>query len=262
MVRFHPEVEKKVIIMALFMAILATIVGLLTALYIFVDNAGDVDDKNFEKNLKISLVKAIATVTIMYIAANFTVYSWTGNSKISEREKDMTLAEATASYGLKSDTEYPFDIGNRITGTAGSTTTGGSYFYLYNKSSWSPASSLSVGFTANGKSYIFEIPMSHITFIQSEVAQPSMKMHMDYPLPAGKYTIRDTYSACKKRIKYGWWTCENHHLKTETTAVVNGELPSLIQTAFSKFSDTHVTITLTPEQYNLLLTGGNPAPSS
>ena len=86
---FPPRVEKEVIVMALFMAILATIVGLFTALYVFIENAGDVDDKNFEKNLKISLVKAIATVTIMYIAANFTVYSWTGNSKISEREKEI-----------------------------------------------------------------------------------------------------------------------------------------------------------------------------
>ena len=116
----------------------------------------------------------------MYVVANCVVYNWTGNSKISEKEKDMTLAEATASYGLKSDTEYPFDIGNRITGTAGSTTTRDGYFYLHNTSSWSPASSLSVGFTANGKSYIFEIPMSHITFIQSEAAKPSMKIHMDY----------------------------------------------------------------------------------
>lgn len=248
--------------MALFMAILATIVGLLTALYVFIYNAGDVDDKNFEKNLKISLAKAIATVTVMYVVANFTVYHWTGNSKISEREKDMTLAEATALYGLESNTEYPFDLGNRIAGTAGSTTTRGGYFYLYNKSSWSPASSLSVGFTANGKSYIFEIPMSHITFIQSEAAKPSMKVNIGYPWPAGKYTIRDTYSACKKRVHYGWWMCENHHLKTETTARVDSELPSLIQTAFSKSSSTTATITLSPEQYNLLLTGGNSAPSS
>ena len=261
MVRFHPEL-KEVITMALFTAILATIVGLFTALYVFIENAGDVDDRNFEKNLKISLVKAIATVTVMYVVANFTVYHWTGNSKISEREKDMTLAEATALYGLKSDTEYPFDLGNRIAGTAGNTTTGGGYFYLYSKSSWSPASSLSVGFTANGKSYIFEIPMSHITFIQSETAKPSMKVHIGYPWPAGKYTIRDTYSACKKRVHYGWWVCENHHLKTETTARVNSELPALLQTVFSKSSDTHVTITLSPEQYQLLLTGGNPAPSS
>lgn len=245
------------------MAILATIVGLFTGLYVFIYTIDiDVDDDHFGRAMLTSLIKAIAAVTALYIAANFTIYNWTGNSRLSETKKDMTLAEATASYGLKSDTEYPFDIGNRITGTAGSTTTRGGYFYLHNTSSWSPASSLSVGFTANGKSYIFEIPMSHITFIQSEVAQPSMKMHMDYPLPAGKYTIRDTYSACKKRIKYGWWTCENHHLKTETTAVVDGELPSLVQTAFSKFSSTHATITLSPEQYNLLLTGGNFAPSS
>ena len=78
--------------------------------------------------------------------------------------------------------------------------------------------------------------MSHITFIQSETAKPSMKVHMGYPLPAGKYTIRDTYSACKKRVHYGWWVCENHHLKTETTARVNSELPALLQTVFSKFS--------------------------
>ena len=104
--------------------------------------------------------------------------------------------------------------------------------------------------------------MSHITFIQSETAKPSMKVHMGYPLPAGKYTIRDTYSACKKRVHYGWWVCENHHLKTETTARVNSELPALLQTVFSKSSDTHVTITLSPEQYQLLLRGGNPAPSS
>lgn len=250
--------------MALFMAVLATIVGLLVALYVFIYTTAnvDVDDEHLGRRLLANLAKAIATVTVMYVVANFTVYHWTGNSKISEREKDMTLAEATALYGLESDAEYPFDLGNRIAGTAGSTTTGGGYFYLYSKSSWSPASSLSVGFTANGKSYIFEIPMSHITFIQSETAKPSMKVNIGYPWPAGKYTIRDTYSACKKRVHYGWWVCENHHLKTETTAVVNGELPSLIQTAFSKFSDTHVTITLTPEQYQLLLTGGNPAPSS
>ena len=104
--------------------------------------------------------------------------------------------------------------------------------------------------------------MSHITFIQSETAKPSMKVHIGYPLPAGEYTIRDTYSACKTRIKYSWWTCENHHLKTETTARVNSELPALLQTVFSESSDTHVTITLSPEQYNLLLAGGNSAPSS
>ena len=139
--------------MALFMAILATIVGLLTALYVFIYTTAnvDVDDEHLGRRLLANLAKAIATVTVMYVVANFTVYHWTGNSKISEREKDMTLAEATALYGLESDAEYPFDLGNRIAGTAGSTTSRGGYFYLYNKSSWSPASSLSVGFTANGK---------------------------------------------------------------------------------------------------------------
>lgn len=166
------------------MAILATIVGLFTGLYVFIYTIDiDVDDDHFGRAMLTSLIKAIAAVTALYIAANFTIYNWTGNSRLSETKKDMTLAEATASYGLKSDTEYPFDIGNRITGTAGSTTTRGGYFYLHNTSSWSPASSLSVGFTANGKSYIFEIPMSHITFIQSEAAKPSMKVHMDYPCP-------------------------------------------------------------------------------
>ena len=75
--------------MALFMAILATIVGLLTTLYVFIYNAGDVDDKNFEKNLKISLAKAIATVTIMYVVANCVTGQVTAKYRKEKRTRHL-----------------------------------------------------------------------------------------------------------------------------------------------------------------------------
>ena len=105
--------------------------------------------------------------------------------------------------------------------------------------------------------------MSKITFVQSSTANPSVNIHIDpNAIASNNYTIQNYYSACHARVSFGWWYC-HRALERSSLSVTNSTgLSEVIQSAFVDNGDTHVTITITPEQYQLLLRGGNPAPSS
>lgn len=170
--------------------------------------------------------------------------------------------QVTSHYGLKPDTQYPLKLGQRFAGTFGSMTVNGNFFFVHGNGSWAPATAISVGFASQGKSYILEIPTSKITFVQSNEAKSSVSIHIDSAVNAGhNYVVREDYGSCHARVSFGWWYCHRTLEKSSISTTDNVSLPEVIQGAFTD-GHARATITLSPEQYNLLLTGGNPAPSS
>ena len=122
----------------------------------------------------------IRDVCALYVIANVVVYSMTALPPRSESEtRAATIAEISSHFGLESGKEYPLQLGERFAGTSGDMRVVGALFYTYGSGSWNPATGLSIGFSAeDGRSYILEIPTAKVTFVQSETAEPSVKLDM------------------------------------------------------------------------------------
>mgnify|MGYP000843582907 FL=1 len=241
----------------LIMAIGATFIG-----YMVVDFF--VEDW-FTRYTKKWWVSAVGIMVVLYAVVNAMVYSASMISTPTPQDKtnSASVTQAASYYGLKSDTQYPLELGERFAGTSGNISFNGNFFFIHGSGSWTPATAVSIGFSSQDKSYILEIPMSKITFVQSSTANPSVNIHIDpNAIASNNYTIQNYYSACHARVSFGWWYC-HRALERSSLSVTNSTgLSEVIQSAFVDNGDTHVTITLTPEQYQLLLRGGNPAPSS
>ena len=239
-------------------AIVATIVGLFMAIGLVLEQ----DDEESNQSTTIGFfTKVIATMLVLYGIANAVLYPMSSFDTKTKRAS-ATIAQVTSHYGLESDTQYPLKLGQRFAGTSGSMAVNGNFFFVHGSGSWTPATAISVGFASQGESYILEIPTSKITFVQSNEAKSSVSIHIDSDINAGhNYVVREDYSSCHARVSFGWWYCHRTLEKSSVSTTDSVSLPEVIQEAFTE-GHARATITLSPEQYNLLLTGGNPAPSS
>lgn len=240
-----------------FAAIVATIVGLFMA----VGLVSEQDDETGNKSTTVGFfTKVIATMLVLYSIVNAVFYLMSSSDKT--KQTSATIVQVTSHYGLESDTQYPLKLGQRFAGTSGSMAVNGNFFFVHGSGSWTPATAISVGFASQGESYILEIPTSKITFVQSNEAKSSVSIHIDSDINAGhNYVVREDYGSCHARVSFGWWYCHRTLEKSSVSTTDNVSLPEVIQGAFTD-GHARATITLSPEQYNLLLTGGNPAPSS
>lgn len=240
-----------------FAAIVATIVGFFMATGLVLEQ----DDKESNQSTTVGFfTKVVATMIVLYGIANAVLYPVSSSNKTTRTS--ATIAQVTSHYGLKPDTQYPLKLGQRFAGTSGSMTVNGNFFFVHGSGSWAPATAISVGFALQGNSYILEIPTSKITFVQSNEAKSSVSIHIDSDINAGhNYVVREDYGSYHARVSFGWWYCHRTLEKSSISTTDNVSLPEVIQGAFTD-GHARATITLSPEQYNLLLTGGNPAPSS
>ena len=210
----------------------------------------------------------IRDVCALYVIANVVVYSMTALPPLPPRSETRaaTVAEVTSHFGLESGKEYPLQLGERFAGTSGDMRVVGGIFYTYGSGSWNPATGLSIGFSAeDGRSYILEVPTAKVTFVQSETAEPSVKLDMGGGIWSNerdaRVLIHREMSSCSVVIDAGWWTCRRDTLSETKNYEVSDDLDRrglapIVASAFGRDgSDASATITLSPQAYNSLLDG-------
>ena len=245
----------------LFFAALAALVGFFVASDVAVVDSNILDDDRLGRVVFKNMV-------VMYTIANVVVYSMTALSPLPPRSETRaaTVAEVTSHFGLESGKEYPLQLGERFAGTSGDMRVVGGIFYTYGSGSWNPATGLSIGFSAeDGRSYILEVPMEKVTFVQSETAEPSVKLNVGSGVWSNKRSARvlihREMSGCSVIIDAGWWTCHRDILSETKNYVVSDDLDRrglapIVASAFGRDgSDASATITLSPQAYNDLLNG-------
>ena len=204
----------------------------------------------------------IRDVCALYVIANVVVYSMTALPPRSESEtRAATIAEISSHFGLESGKEYPLQLGERFAGTSGDMRVVGTLFYTYGSGSWNPATGLSIGFSAeDGRSYILEVPMEKVTFVQSETAEPSVKLDMGSGIWSNerdaRVLIHREMSSCSVVIDAGWWTCHRDTLSETKNYEVSDDLDRqglapVVASAFGRHgSDASAIVTLSPQAYN------------
>ena len=204
----------------------------------------------------------IRDVCALYVIANVVVYSMTALPPRSESEtRAATVAEISSHFGLESGKEYPLQLGERFAGTSGDMRVVGALFYTYGSGSWNPATGLSIGFSAeDGRSYILEIPTAKVTFVQSETAEPSVKLDMGGGIWSNerdaRVLIHREMSSCSVVIDAGWWTCHRDTLSETKNYEVSDDLDRqglapVVASAFGRHgSDASAIVTLSPQAYN------------
>lgn len=244
-------------------AALAALVGFFVASDVAVVDSNILDDDRLGRVVFKNMV-------VMYTIANVVVYSMTALSPLPPRSETRaaTVAEVTSHFGLESGKEYPLQLGERFAGTSGDMRVVGGIFYTYGSGSWNPATGLSIGFSAeDGRSYILEVPMEKVTFVQSETAEPSVKLNVGSGVwsneRSARVLIHREMSGCSVVIDAGWWTCHRDILSETKNYVVSDDLDRrglapIVASAFGRHnsdSDASATITLSPQAYNDLLNG-------
>ncbi len=204
----------------------------------------------------------IRDVCALYVIVNVVVYSMTALPPRSESEtRAATIAEISSHFGLESGKEYPLQLGERFAGTSGDMRVVGALFYTYGSGSWNPATGLSIGFSAeDGRSYILEIPTAKVTFVQSETAEPSVKLDMGGGIWSNerdaRVLIHREMSSCPVVIDAGWWTCHRDTLSETKNYEVSDDLDRqglapVVASAFGRHgSDVSAIVTLSPQAYN------------
>ena len=204
----------------------------------------------------------IRDVCALYVIANVVVYSMTALPPRSESEtRAATIAEISSHFGLESGKEYPLQLGERFADTSGDMRVVGALFYTYGSGSWNPATGLSIGFSAeDGRSYILEIPTAKVTFVQSETAEPSVKLDMGGGIWSNerdaRVLIHREMSSCSVVIDAGWWTCHRDTLSETKNYEVSDDLDRqglapVVASAFGRHgSDASAIVTLSPQAYN------------
>ena len=242
-------------------AALAALVGFFVASDVAVVDSNILDDDRLGRVVFKNMV-------VMYTIANVVVYSMTALSPLPPRSETRaaTVAEVTSHFGLESGKEYPLQLGERFAGTSGDMRVVGGIFYTYGSGSWNPATGLSIGFSAeDGRSYILEVPMEKVTFVQSETAEPSVKLNVGSGVwsneRSARVLIHRKMSGCSVVIDAGWRTCHRDILSETKNYVVSDDLDRrglapIVASAFGRHSsDASVAITLSPQAYNSLLDG-------
>lgn len=186
------------------------------------------------------------TLVMLYTIANGIVAF---TSFTSQNSPTATIGDVTKSFGLKSGRAYPLELGERFSGTTGEVT--GDLFYTHG--SFSPSTSLSIGFEHAGSSYILEFPTNAVTFKQTENTQPTVQLYLDSSAPSEETSFQTRFGACQWTYHDLWFVCEKKLLSNTL------KVPAAVkQTGLSPIVSAHfqsATITLTPQMYQSLLKG-------
>lgn len=160
-------------------------------------------------------------------------------------------SEVMSYFGLEEGKAYPLIVGSRVDGAKGSVS--GRFFWV--NGSMMPVSSLSVGFDSDdGTSYILELPMSTITFVQEDELDPSVTVHLLYD---DKYSsgARIEGKDCGAKFSWGFFhqKCEGEELVLDSSTEQQGLTDVVSRLALR--GQLSITIVLSPEQYQEILTG-------
>ena len=241
------------IIIAIFASI-AMMLDLLDVLENRKFNKGFYSDTEFEnlvkeerKDIKIGVVIVLALWLFAYVASAFAVYQ----SSLGDYKRSATQSEVMSYFGLREGESYPLIVGSRVDGTKGSVS--GRFFWV--DGSMMPASSLSVGFDSDdGRSYVLEFPMSNITFVKDGESDPSATVYLRFDESygsGGEIKKRD----CRVKFSWGFFykKCENEELVLDSSTEQQGLATVVSRLALN--DQLSITIVLSPEQYQEILTG-------
>ena len=158
--------------------------------------------------------------------------------------------DVAGTFGLQSDQDYPLVVGSRFGGSSVEATASAGVFSARAYVSSQPASAISIGFTYQNKSYILEVPVSKVTFIQSTYAKPTVRMHLDSTAFLGAQYLYK-YSGHHCGVRNLWVVCLPKRvgapLKVGPESQRRGLAPIV-----SDYLDS-ATITLTPAMYKEIL---------
>ncbi len=148
-------------------------------------------------------------------------------------------------FGLESGKEYPLQFGERIQGSSGEATASAGFFSASASVSLQPASALSVAFHYGARSYILELPMSKIVFLQRKNVPETIKIVVG----------GDQYGGDRYGIYFDWILHEGAPKPLEDQGWFqdlkqNGKLGEFLQPSWIIES---VKVTLTPQDYNKIL---------
>lgn len=172
----------------------------------------------------------------------------------AQGERSATASEVAEQFGAKSDTAYPLQIGDRISGTSGVGSLSGGLFSISGSISMQPGSAVSVGFDSNDWSYIMTLPTSSISFKKVPDAVPTMTLF--FSDKAGYYPSETTFT--HGPCEWGFVNLLFQCVKPTTGSTVTLDKTTEVGGLAKFITDnpgalTGVQITLTPEQYNQLV---------
>lgn len=197
----------------------------------------------------------LGVLAMLYCIANMMVFSFLSRAFSVERTHETEYAAAAAHFGLQSGVQYPLQLGSRFAGTSGHLAVDSGLFYTRGEGAWSPATAVSLGFeNPDGRSWILEIPVSRITFIQDAGAKPSVVVNLNGSSYGPDFETTIDHGGCLK-IEWGWWLCATGEPTVTLSVSDDAERAGLAPIVAQAFSDggSSATITLTPEQYDALL---------
>lgn len=174
-------------------------------------------------------------------------------STTSEEHRRALPSEVSAQFGLVAGEAYPFIIGDRIEGSTGEGFIRSGLFTTRGGFTIQPGSAVSVGFQHEANSYILELPMSGLTFVQDEDAEPSIVVYLqeDRRQAIQGSAVTATYGPCEYKLQDFLWMCHKEQLTTDYSleqSLIRGGLAPIVADTFQS-----ATITLTPEMYAQLL---------
>lgn len=193
----------------------------------------------------------VTMVTVFFIGYTVlaAVSGWASSVVTNTGTTDVRASVLTAHLGLKTDTAYPLVMGSRVGGSTVEASADAGIFSAHAYVNSKPASVVSLSFTVGNKSWILEIPVAKVTFIQSNTADPSVKLHITGKSMDGSWVYH-----------YKGRDCHFHDLLFACPPVRTGQtlkvsesvdrkgLPPII----SDYLDS-ATITLTPAMYKEVL---------
>ena len=172
-------------------------------------------------------------------------------SGVGPKEGNYATADAVAAsaFQLDSGKKYPFRYGKRIEGSSGYAEARGGLFSSYARVSLQPASALSVNYQYGRNSYILELPVSKIKFVQIKSGVSSIKLKISRE----PYKELDTSS---KRLKFlvvpyfGFDSKPLEQTRWFKNLKAEGQLGTFVQEYFKS-----ATIRLNPKDYSKILAG-------
>lgn len=227
----------------LYLLVLAVITVVMAAV-VFIGSFDDHRPGVKQRKLKIGGVVVVA-IWLVFIAG----LNWL-HLRSSERpgshDTYQTARTAAQYFGLRADTDYPLATGDQPVDTS---------FSIVNGLAQSKSNAmLLVSFTGKQQSYLLQLPLSRITFVQSTQATPSIRLHLRGYI----------YGVIRKRVFTQGCTFHVRALQTECKPTYLGHRttynPVFRRLGLSSLVAKHLSsarITLTPVMYQQIVSGGS-----
>lgn len=239
--------------------VVVTIVAIVIGIFV----AGFVNEEHPRySSARYALNFLIYPVIMMFVANLLSV----GATYVQTRDESPTdhhwisICEVTKQMGLESGRDYTAEVGARVGGSYGDGYFWSGIFTHGGSLHIQPGSALSVGFDYQGKSSIFELPLSKTTFVQStNAAKPSIKLTLDcgrddydYDHLVGVSQVSH-YTPARWRFDSGLFTLTHNLVSVDEPIPDN---PNLVNYGLAPIVNDNlvgVTVTLSPELYAKIL---------